>query len=72
MIGDNKIHVERAHFEQKGDFDPAKKKKKLTAKQKKRLKEKQERYKILLIHFRICPEQFFGFFLECSIGIQKN
>jgi HIV Tat-specific factor 1 len=35
--------VERAKFELKGDFDPNKKKKKLTVAQKKRFMENQER-----------------------------
>lgn len=37
------IHVERAHFEMKGEFDPKKKKARLTAAQKKRFLEKQEK-----------------------------
>ncbi|XP_062610063.1 17S U2 SnRNP complex component HTATSF1-like, partial [Saccostrea cucullata] len=39
----HKIHVERAKFTMKGDFDPSKKRKKLTNKEKKRLKEKQQK-----------------------------
>lgn len=39
----NKIHVERAKFTMKGNFDPSKKRKKLTNKEKKRLKEKQQK-----------------------------
>lgn len=37
------ISVEKAKFEMKGEFDPTKKKKKLTAAQKKRFIESQER-----------------------------
>lgn len=37
------IHVDRAHFEMKGEFDPKKKKAKLTAAQKKRFQDKQQR-----------------------------
>lgn len=39
----HKIHVERARFEQKGDFDPAKKRQRLSAAQKKKFLEKQEK-----------------------------
>ncbi|GMT01470.1 hypothetical protein PENTCL1PPCAC_23644, partial [Pristionchus entomophagus] len=46
-----KIHVERAHFEMKGDYDPKKKRKKLTAAQKKRYMEQQNR------HFEWRPEK---------------
>uniref|UniRef100_A0A914W332 17S U2 SnRNP complex component HTATSF1 n=1 Tax=Plectus sambesii TaxID=2011161 RepID=A0A914W332_9BILA len=38
----NKLTVEQAQFEQKGDYDPSKKRKKLTAAQKKRWLERQE------------------------------
>ncbi|GIY64069.1 HIV Tat-specific factor 1 homolog [Caerostris extrusa] len=38
-----KIHVERAKFQQKGDYDPSKKPKKLKAKEKEKMKKKQER-----------------------------
>lgn len=37
-----KLSVEQAHFEQKGEYDPSKKRKKLTAAQKKRWLERQE------------------------------
>jgi hypothetical protein len=37
------IHVERAHFEMKGQFDPRRKKTRLTAVQKKRFLDKQQR-----------------------------
>ena len=37
-----KLKVEAAHFEQKGDYDPTKKRRKLTARQKKRFMEQQE------------------------------
>lgn len=37
----HKIHVERAQFHMKGDYDPSKKKKKLTNKEKRKLKERQ-------------------------------
>lgn len=37
------ISVEKAKFEMKGEFDPSKKRKKLTAAQKKRFMERQER-----------------------------
>lgn len=39
-----KVSCERAKFELKGDFDPAKKKRKLTPAQKKRFLESQQRY----------------------------
>lgn len=39
----HKIHVERAKFEMKGDFDPSKKKKRLTAAEKKRFLASQEK-----------------------------
>jgi HIV Tat-specific factor 1 len=38
-----KICVERAKFEMKGNFDPAKKKKKLSNKAKQKLKERQQK-----------------------------
>lgn len=37
----HKVKVERAQFSMKGDFDPAKKKKKLSNREKKKLKERQ-------------------------------
>ena len=37
----HKIKVERASFNMKGDYDPSKKKKKLTNKEKRKFKEKQ-------------------------------
>lgn len=37
------VHVERAHFTMKGQFDPTKKKKKLTNKQKRKFQEKQQK-----------------------------
>ncbi len=37
------LKVERAHFEQKGEYDPSKKKRKLSAKEIKKFKEGQER-----------------------------
>ncbi|VDK44319.1 unnamed protein product [Anisakis simplex] len=39
----NVIHVEKAKFEMKGEFDPSKKRRKLTAAQKKRFIENQQR-----------------------------
>lgn len=39
----HKIHVERAKFQMKGDFDPKKKKKRLTAAEKKRFLSNQEK-----------------------------
>lgn len=39
----HKVHVEKAVFELRGEFDPNKKKRKLTAAQKKRFMENQER-----------------------------
>ena len=39
----HKIHVEKAKFQMKGDFDPTKKKRKLTAEQKKKFMEKQNK-----------------------------
>ncbi|CAI5439834.1 unnamed protein product [Caenorhabditis angaria] len=39
----HEVIVEEAHFEQKGDFDPTKKKRKLTAAQKKRYMESQNK-----------------------------
>lgn len=40
----HKIHVEKAKFELKGEFDPSKKKKKLTADQKKKFFDSQQKY----------------------------
>lgn len=40
------IKVEKAKFELKGEYDPSKKKKRLTAAQKKRFLESQERSKL--------------------------
>ncbi|CAD6191008.1 unnamed protein product [Caenorhabditis auriculariae] len=42
-LNGKKVKVEEAHFEQKGNFDPTKKKKKLTSAQKKRFMEKQNK-----------------------------
>ncbi|KAK0053314.1 HIV Tat-specific factor 1 [Biomphalaria pfeifferi] len=42
-IRGNKISVERAKFEMKGEFDPSKKKKKLNNKAKQKLKERQQK-----------------------------
>ena len=39
---DHVLHVERAKFEKKGEFDPNKKKARLTAAQKKRNQERQQ------------------------------
>ena len=39
----SKIHVEKAKFTMKGEFDPSKKRKKLTNKEKKKMKEKQQK-----------------------------
>lgn len=39
----HKVHVEKAKFQMKGEFDPSKKKRKLTAEQKKRFMEKQNK-----------------------------
>lgn len=39
----HKISVERAKYELKGDFDPSKKKRRLTGAQKKRFFERQQR-----------------------------
>jgi len=39
----SKVHVEKAQFQMKGEFDPAKKKKKLSAAQKKRFFENQQK-----------------------------
>ena len=56
------IHVERAKFELKGQFDPSKKKRKLTNKEKKKFQEKQEKWeaiccliKLILTIARITP-----------------
>jgi hypothetical protein len=40
-VNGNTISVERAKFQLKGDFDPTKKKKKLSNKAKRKMKEKQ-------------------------------
>jgi hypothetical protein len=40
----NTIHVEKAKFEMKGEFDPQKRKRRLTAAQKKRFFERQQKY----------------------------
>ncbi|ELU04565.1 hypothetical protein CAPTEDRAFT_225820 [Capitella teleta] len=42
-IRGNRVTVERAKFELKGQYDPKKKRRKLTNKEKKRIKEKQEK-----------------------------
>jgi HIV Tat-specific factor 1 len=39
----NTLHAEKAKFELKGDFDPSKKKRRLTAAQKKRFFERQQK-----------------------------
>lgn len=63
----NKIHVERAKFTMKGNFDPSKKRKKLTNKEKKRLKEKQQK----LFDWR--PERPVGCRQKCEkVVILKN
>ncbi len=41
------ISIEPAKFEMKGEFDPKKKRKRLTAAQKKRMIEQQQKYDIL-------------------------
>uniref|UniRef100_A0A183CTQ4 RRM domain-containing protein n=1 Tax=Globodera pallida TaxID=36090 RepID=A0A183CTQ4_GLOPA len=41
----HKIHVENAKFEMKGEFDPSKKRRRLTGAQKKRFFERQQKYK---------------------------
>ncbi|CAJ0930435.1 unnamed protein product, partial [Mesorhabditis belari] len=43
MFKGSKISVEEAHFEMKGDYDPAKKKRRLTAQQKKRFLDQQNK-----------------------------
>ena len=43
VIRGRKVHVEKAKFEMKGEFDPSKKKKKLTAQQKKKFMENQNK-----------------------------
>jgi HIV Tat-specific factor 1 len=40
----HKIHVERAKFELKGEFDPSKKLQRLNGAQKKKFLEKQEKF----------------------------
>ena len=43
-----RLHVERARFEQKGNYDPARKpQRKLTSKEKQKFKERQEKYAFL-------------------------
>ena len=42
----HKISVERAKFELKGNYDPTKKKRKLSKHEKKKFQEKQERFEI--------------------------
>ena len=39
----HKIHVEKAKFQLKGEFDPTKKKQKISGAQKKKFMEKQQR-----------------------------
>lgn len=49
---DHTLHAERAHFEMKGEYDPKKKKSRITGVQKKRFLMKQERlviFKLKLI-----------------------
>ena len=57
----HKISVTRAQFTLKGDYDPSKKKKKLTNKEKRRLKERQAKYVeiiILFAHLSLNPPLF--------------
>lgn len=49
----HEIHVEKAKYELKGEFDPSKKKKKLTTDQKKKLYEGQNRYPFIFFIFLI-------------------
>ena len=43
-LRDHTVSVERAKFTMKGDYDPAKKRRKLTNKEKKRAKEQQTKW----------------------------
>ena len=43
-LNGNTIHVEKAQFQQKGEFDPTKKKRRLTPAQKKKFFDQQQKY----------------------------
>ena len=45
----HKIHVERAKFELKGEFDPSKKRQRLSGAQKKKFLEKQEKFGFFIV-----------------------
>ncbi|KAF8367071.1 cus-2 [Pristionchus pacificus] len=66
-IRGKKIHVERAHFEMKGDYDPKKKRRKLTAAQKKRYMEQQNR------HFEWRPDKSRNYrpVSDCTVVIKR-
>ncbi|KAL3882632.1 hypothetical protein ACJMK2_028956 [Sinanodonta woodiana] len=61
------IKVEKAQFSLKGDFDPSKKKRKLTNKEKKKMKEKQEK----LFDWRPEKPRFARMKFECVV-VLKN
>ncbi|TKR59599.1 hypothetical protein L596_029247 [Steinernema carpocapsae] len=66
MVRDQEIGVERSTFELKGEYDPSKKRKKLTKSQRKRLEENNNR------HFKWEPEKSRAFrpVCECTVVIK--
>uniref|UniRef100_A0A915B0R2 17S U2 SnRNP complex component HTATSF1 n=1 Tax=Parascaris univalens TaxID=6257 RepID=A0A915B0R2_PARUN len=63
----NLIHVEKAKFQMKGEFDPSKKRRKLTAAQKKRFIENQQR----LFEWRPEKPRNYRPFSDCT-AVMKN
>ena len=47
-LNGNTVHVEKAQFQQKGEFDPTKKKRRLTPAQKKKFFDQQQKYFCLI------------------------
>ncbi|VDN56646.1 unnamed protein product [Dracunculus medinensis] len=66
-MGDNIIRVERAKYEMKGEFDPKKKKKKLTSAQKKRFLENQQK----IFEWRPEKPRNYRPFSDCTV-VMKN
>lgn len=69
-LNKHKVQVERAKFELKGEFDPSKKKRKLTATQKKRFFESQQKFDFKL-NFKLKKKKK-KFILEYLNGSQKS
>ncbi|KAK0428384.1 hypothetical protein QR680_010767 [Steinernema hermaphroditum] len=66
-VRDEEIKVERAHFELKGEFDPSKKRRRLTKAQKKRFEDNQNR------HFKWEPEKSRAYrpISDCTVIIKN-